>query len=50
MKMDESYNWKIIAEQWTNKGLDGLNEKIAFEPSMRFFKEGVAIEFSKKEN
>lgn len=50
MKMDESYNWKIIAEQWTNKGLEGINEKVAFEPSMRFFKEGVAIEFSKKDN
>lgn len=50
LKQDENYNWKIVSEIWTDKGIEGHNTNVAFEPSMRFFKEGVAIEFSKKGN
>jgi murein L,D-transpeptidase YafK len=50
LKQDDSYNWKIINEVWTSQGTDGLSEKIAFSPSMRFFKEGQGIEISKKDN
>ncbi|MFA6235854.1 MAG: L,D-transpeptidase family protein [Bacteriovorax sp.] len=38
MKQDDSYNWKIVSEVWTKNGLEG-NERMAFEPSMRFFKD-----------
>ncbi|MBP9680499.1 MAG: L,D-transpeptidase family protein [Bacteriovorax sp.] len=38
LKQDNSYNWKIISEVFTRNGLEG-NDKIAFEPSMRFFKD-----------
>jgi murein L,D-transpeptidase YafK len=38
LKQDGSYNWKIVNEVWSKNGLDG-NDKIAFTPSMRFFKE-----------
>lgn len=38
MKQDDSYNWKIVSEVWTKNGLDG-KERLAFEPSMRFFKD-----------
>jgi murein L,D-transpeptidase YafK len=40
LKQDNSYNWKIVNEVWSRNGLDG-NDKIAFSPSMRFFKEGT---------
>lgn len=39
LKQDDSYNWKIVNETFSKNGIDG-NDKIAFEPSMRFFKEG----------
>jgi murein L,D-transpeptidase YafK len=39
LKQDDSYNWKIVSEIFT-KGAEG-NDKIAFEPSMRFFKDVV---------
>lgn len=38
LKQDDSYNWKIVSEVWTKNGLDGI-ERMAFEPSMRFFKD-----------
>lgn len=38
MKQDDSYNWKIVSEVWTKNGLEGY-DRMAFEPSMRFFKE-----------
>lgn len=34
---DANYNWKIAAEHWTR--IDGPKERLAFIPSMRFFKE-----------
>lgn len=34
---DENYNWKIVAEQFSK--IEGQKEKIAFIPSMRFFKD-----------
>ncbi len=45
---DENYQWKIVREQWTKSGLEGLEKSIAFEPSMRFFKEGIGIEMAKE--
>lgn len=39
LKQDSSYNWKIVNEVWSKNGLEG-NDQIAFEPTMRFFKEG----------
>ncbi|MGZ3789858.1 MAG: L,D-transpeptidase family protein [Bacteriovorax sp.] len=38
LKQDDSYNWKIVSEVFTKNGMEG-NDKIAFEPSMRFFKD-----------
>lgn len=38
LKQDDSYNWKIVSEVFTKNGIEG-NDKIAFEPSMRFFKD-----------
>jgi murein L,D-transpeptidase YafK len=38
LKQDGSYNWKIVNEVWSKNGLEG-NDKMAFTPSMRFFKE-----------
>jgi len=38
MKQDDSYNWKIVSENFNKAGFEG-NDKIAFEPSMRFFKD-----------
>ncbi len=40
MKQDDSYNWRIVSEVWTKNGLEG-NERMAFEPSMRFFKDAT---------
>ena len=37
LKQDNSYNWKIVSEMFSKNGIEG-NDKIAFEPSMRFFK------------
>ncbi len=41
LKQDENYNWKIVSEIFTKNGTDG-NDKIAFEPSLRFFKDYVS--------
>ena len=51
MKQDDSYNWKIVSEVWTKNGLDG-KERLAFEPSMRFFKESESkdLEIKKGNN
>lgn len=38
LKKDEFYDWKIVNETWTKAGLPEGN-KIAFRPSMRFFKD-----------
>jgi hypothetical protein len=38
LKQDESYNWKIVSEVFSKNGIEG-NDKVAFEPSMRFFKD-----------
>jgi murein L,D-transpeptidase YafK len=40
LKQDNSYNWKIVNEVWSKNGVEG-NDSIAFEPSMRFFKDGT---------
>jgi murein L,D-transpeptidase YafK len=51
LKQDSSYNWKIVSEIWSNKGLEGNGSKVAFEPSMRFFKDASGnIESSKQGN
>jgi len=44
---DSNYQWKIVREQWSKLGLQGIENQTAFEPSLRFFKEGVGIEISK---
>lgn len=51
LKQDESYNWKIVSEVWTKNGLENI-DKLAFEPSLRFFKEGTSegIEIKKGNN
>lgn len=38
LKQDDSYNWKIVSENFSKNGTEG-NDKVAFEPSMRFFKD-----------
>ncbi len=45
LRQDDSYNWKIISEVFTKNGLEG-SDKIAFEPSMRFFKDSTFKENS----
>ena len=40
LKQDDAYNWKIVSEVFSKNGAEG-NDKIAFEPSMRFFKEAA---------
>jgi murein L,D-transpeptidase YafK len=50
LKQDETYNWKIVNEVWTNKGLERMHDKVAFEPSLRFFKEESGSENTKKGN
>jgi murein L,D-transpeptidase YafK len=40
LKQDDSYNWKIVSEVFSKNGTEG-NDKIAFEPSMRFFKDST---------
>jgi len=41
LKRDEYYQWKIVSELWTKKGVPEQNfTTIAFRPSMRFFKNG----------
>jgi murein L,D-transpeptidase YafK len=40
LKQDDSYNWKIVSEVFSKNGVEG-NDKIAFEPSMRFFKDST---------
>jgi murein L,D-transpeptidase YafK len=51
LKQDEGYNWKIVSEVWTKNGLENI-DKLAFEPSLRFFKEGSreGIEIKKGNN
>jgi murein L,D-transpeptidase YafK len=38
LKRDEYYKWKIVSEKWSKSGMDEKKEKLAFRPSMRFFK------------
>lgn len=40
LRQDDSYNWKIVSENFSKNGVEG-NDKIAFEPSLRFFKDYV---------
>jgi murein L,D-transpeptidase YafK len=51
LRQDETYSWKIVREVWTKEGLENIN-KVAFEPSLRFFKEGSreGIELKKGNN
>ncbi|QDK41289.1 hypothetical protein DOM21_07430 [Bacteriovorax stolpii] len=51
LRQDENYNWKIVSEVWTKNGLENMG-KLAFEPSLRFFKEGTreGIEIKKGNN
>ena len=44
LKQDDGYNWKIVSEVWSNHGTEGLDKKIAFEPSMRYFPESALKE------
>lgn len=41
LKQDTYYQWKIVSENWTKRGIDEESAKpaapIAFEPSLRFF-------------
>lgn len=52
LKKDEYYNFKIIAETWTKKGLKNnkSNRSIAFEPSLRFFETSTPSKIMKIEN
>jgi murein L,D-transpeptidase YafK len=45
LKQDNSYNWKIVSEVFSKNGIE-TNDKIAFEPSMRFFKNSTYKESS----
>ena len=51
LRQDENYNWKIVSEVFTKNGLENI-DKLAFEPSLRFFKEGTreGIEIKKGNN
>lgn len=51
LRQDASYKWKIVNEVWTKHGLENI-DKVAFEPSLRFFKEGSldSVEFKKGNN
>jgi murein L,D-transpeptidase YafK len=51
LRQDDSYKWKIVTESFTKSGLENIG-KVAFEPSMRFFKEGTnqGVELSKGSN
>lgn len=40
LRQNEGYKWKIVSEIFTKNGLENI-DKVAFEPSMRFFKEGT---------
>ena len=39
LRQDANYNWKIVSEVFTKHGMENL-DKVAFEPSLRFFNEG----------
>ncbi|MBC7430145.1 MAG: L,D-transpeptidase family protein [Bacteriovorax sp.] len=49
LKQDDNYNWKIVSEVFTKNGLENMG-KVAFEPSLRFFKEGEAVKNDKGNN
>lgn len=50
LRQDDNYKWKIVSEVWTKNGLENIGT-IAFEPSQRFFKDGVTgIEVKKGNN
>lgn len=56
MKRDEYHNWKIVHEEWTKQGIDEeADRRVAFKPSLRFFKSGqpeqiMTTPINKKEN
>lgn len=49
LRQDSNYNWKIVSEVFTKNGLENL-DKVAFEPSLRFFKEAETNEMKKGNN
>ncbi len=50
LRQDSSYHWKIVNEVWTKNGLENI-DKLAFEPSLRFFKEdSLNVSETKKGN
>jgi murein L,D-transpeptidase YafK len=49
LRQDANYNWKIVSEVFTKNGLENM-DKLAFEPSLRFFKEGAAVKSDKGNN
>ena len=51
LRQDDNYNWKIVSEVFTKNGMEN-SDKLAFEPSLRFFKEGSreGIEIKKGNN
>ena len=40
LERDEFYQWKIVSEVWSKHGVSEYDERVAFQPSMRFFKDG----------
>ena len=49
LRQDDNYNWKIVSEVFTKNGLENM-DKVAFQPSLRFFNEGEALEKNKGNN
>lgn len=49
LRQDDNYNWKIVSEIFTKNGMENV-DKVAFEPSLRFFKDGEATESKKGNN
>lgn len=38
---DDNYNWRIVNEDWSKKGLEELDKKVSFQPTFRFFNEEI---------
>lgn len=49
LRQDSNYNWKIVSEVFTKNGLENL-DTIAFQPSLRFFKNREEVEMKKGNN
>lgn len=56
LKRDEWHQWKIVYEGWTKQGIsEGADTRVAFKPSLRFFKSGqpdqiMTVPINQKEN